>query len=258
MKTNKRYTVLLNHAESGCINDPVFDSDSITEVQNYINKSFEHSDGSDGYELVDNIAEKSIKFWDEKEMKSLRLDSIRSVIDRCKFCGLHKYRQNTVFGSGNPDAELMFIGEAPGYFEDKKGIPFVGSSGKLLDDAIEECLGCERHKFYITNIVKCRPLDNRNPNAIEIGACMPYLKKQIDIIRPNIIVTLGKIASQILLDTGKPMKEMRGKRFEYRLKDRVCTVIPVYHPSYILRNFETIDKWKIDFKKISYLIKGKK
>jgi len=136
-----------------------------------------------------------------------------------------------VFGVGNPDADLMFVGEAPGADEDVQGIPFVGRAGQLLTKIIE-AIGLTRDDVYIANIIKCRPPQNRNPEPDEVATCEPFLFRQVDIIKPKIIVALGKYAAQTLLRTETPISRLRGRQFDYR----GAKLIPTFHPAYLLRN----------------------
>ncbi len=148
---------------------------------------------------------------------------------RCKLCTLG--RTQVVFGVGHPKARLMFVGEAPGEEEDERGEPFVGRSGQLLTKIIE-AIGLSREQVYIANVIKCRPPNNRNPEPDEVAACEPYLFRQIDVINPTVIVPLGKFAAQCLLKTTDPITKLRGRRFDYR----GTTLIPTFHPAYLLRN----------------------
>jgi uracil-DNA glycosylase len=150
---------------------------------------------------------------------------------RCKLSGLG--RTQIVFGVGNASAELMFIGEGPGAQEDLKGEPFVGDAGQLLNKIIQG-MGLQRAEVYIANCVKCRPPQNRDPEPDEIGACEPFLKKQIAVVKPKVIVTLGKYASQTILRTSTPITRLRGKWGTYE----GTPVMPTYHPAYLLRNPE--------------------
>ncbi len=160
------------------------------------------------------------------------LKELEKICKTCTLCDLAKTRTNVVFGEGNPKAKLMFIGEGPGEMEDKTGRPFVGRAGKLLTKIIENVLELKREDVYISNIVKCRPPNNRVPTIEEAETCKPYLLKQIDIINPEILVCLGKTAFMYLLNTDMPISKVRGQIFEYKGKK----VIPTYHPSYLLRN----------------------
>jgi DNA polymerase len=159
------------------------------------------------------------------------LAAIRVDIGDCRRCRLHAGRTHLVFGAGNPGARLMFVGEGPGAEEDEQGIPFVGRAGQLLTQIIK-AMGYERDDVYIANVVKCRPPGNRNPEPDEIQECEPFLMRQIDAIRPAVIVALGKFAAQTLLRTDDAISRLRG-RF-HRLGD--TRVMPTFHPSYLLRN----------------------
>ncbi len=166
-----------------------------------------------------------------EETKAAALESLEMEALSCKRCGLSKGRNNVVFGTGNPEAKLMFIGEGPGHDEDLQGLPFVGRAGGLLTKIIE-AMGLKRKDVYIANIVKCRPPGNRNPLPTEMLACEEYLVKQIDIIKPRIICALGKTAAQALLKTPTPISRLRGNFAEYH----GIKVMPTYHPAYLLRN----------------------
>ncbi len=164
--------------------------------------------------------------------KNQRLEQVKEKVFDCKGCELYKTKTNYVFGEGSSDAELMFIGEAPGYNEDVKGKPFVGRAGKLLDKMLD-AMGLSRQKVFIANILKCRPPQNRNPQSDEVSACTGYLVKQIEIIKPKIICSLGLFAGQFLLDNPMvKMGDIRGEKFEYN----GILVIPTYHPAYLLRS----------------------
>jgi len=160
------------------------------------------------------------------------LKELEKICKNCTLCDLSKTRTNVVFGEGNPNADLMFIGEGPGEMEDKTGRPFVGRAGKLLTKIIENVLELSRKDVYIANIVKCRPPNNRVPTIEEAETCKPYLLKQIEIINPKILVCLGKTAFMYLLNQDLPISKVRGQIFEYKGRK----VIPTYHPSYLLRN----------------------
>lgn len=160
-----------------------------------------------------------------------QLKNLREEIGECTLCRLHKGRTHLVFGAGSPKARLMFIGEGPGRDEDLQGIPFVGRAGQLLTKIIE-AMGYKRDEVYIGNIIKCRPPENRNPADDEISMCFPFLKKQIEIIKPEAIICLGKFAAQTLLNTEEPITRLRGSMREY---DGI-PVMPTYHPAYLLRN----------------------
>jgi len=164
--------------------------------------------------------------------KGLALESLEAEVAGCKLCGLCEGRTNTVFGVGDPGARLLFVGEGPGRDEDLAGEPFVGKAGQLLNDIINKGMGLEREQVYIANIVKCRPPENRNPAVEEIAACMPYLRRQIEIIQPEVICALGGVAAKALLSSESGVGSLRGEFHDY-------DGIPVrvtYHPAYLLRS----------------------
>jgi uracil-DNA glycosylase len=161
------------------------------------------------------------------------LESIRAEIGpACTRCKLHTLgRTQVVFGVGNPEAALMFVGEAPGADEDLQGIPFVGKAGQLLTKIIE-AIDLKRDDVYIANVIKCRPPQNRNPEPDEVASCEPFLFRQIDAIAPRVIVALGKFGAQTLLRTDEPISRLRGRVFDFR----GAKLIPTFHPAYLLRN----------------------
>lgn len=164
---------------------------------------------------------------DEKEGL---LEIVRDMGD-CKQCRLHSGRTNLVFGEGSARSGLVFVGEGPGFDEDQQGRPFVGRAGKLLDKMIHS-LGLQREEVYICNVVKCRPPENRTPEADEIAACSPFLFRQIEMLRPRLICALGACAAQTLLGSTKPMWQLRGKIHLRHGIPLICT----FHPAYLLRN----------------------
>jgi uracil-DNA glycosylase family 4 len=159
------------------------------------------------------------------------LDSLRAEVASCTACGLNKTRTQTVFGVGNPNADLMVIGEAPGFHEDQKGEPFVGRAGQLLD-AMLEAIGFDRNSVYIANILKCRPPENRDPTVEEVKLCTPFLEKQIDLVRPKLLLAVGRIAAHYLLDSKTSLAQLRGKIYEFRSTPLIVT----FHPAYLLRS----------------------
>jgi DNA polymerase len=163
------------------------------------------------------------------------LDTVREELGECTRCSLFSYRKNIVFGKGNPHASLVFVGEAPGGDEDKAGEPFVGEAGQLLTRIIQS-IKLRREDVYICNVIKCRPPKNRDPKPEEIEACFPFLKKQLEIIRPRFICALGKFAAQTLLGTTERISKLRGKMGEFQQ----IKVIPTFHPASLLRN----PQWK--------------
>jgi DNA polymerase len=160
-----------------------------------------------------------------------KLDDLRELIGDCKRCRLNEGRTNLVFGVGNPNADLVFVGEGPGRDEDRKGEPFVGRAGQLLNRIIE-AMGYNRSDVYIANIVKCRPPQNRNPAPDEAETCIPFLIGQIEIIQPKVIVCLGSVAVQFLLQTDQKISRLRGNLHEWN----GIPVMPTYHPAFLLRN----------------------
>ncbi len=174
---------------------------------------------------------------DEPEVSAgerpIRLADLANVVSQCEKCPLLvAERTQTVFGEGSPTARLMFIGEGPGEEEDRTGRPFVGRAGVLLTDMITKGMGLARADVYIANVVKSRPPGNRNPLPEEVANCLPYLEKQIAIIRPQFLCLLGKIAASTLLETSLPMNRLRGKWHTYRGIPAIAT----WHPAYLLRN----------------------
>jgi uracil-DNA glycosylase len=160
------------------------------------------------------------------------LEELRAAIGDCRRCKLWSGRTHLVFGVGNPHAKLMFIGEGPGRDEDLQGEPFVGRAGQLLTDIITKGMGLKREDVYICNVIKCRPPENRNPEPDEVASCEPFLKKQVDLVKPEIIVGLGKFAVQTLLQTKVPITRIRGNWHSYH----GIKLMPTLHPAYLLRN----------------------
>ena len=159
------------------------------------------------------------------------LAAVREEIGDCQRCRLAPTRKTIVFGQGNPNARLMFVGEAPGADEDEQGLAFVGKAGQLLTKIIE-AIGMRREDVWICNVLKCRPPQNRNPEPDEVLACQPFLEKQIDAIQPRVLVGLGKFGAHWLLKTAEPITRLRGRMGQYK----GITVMPTYHPAYLLRN----------------------
>ena len=156
---------------------------------------------------------------------------IREDLGECTRCKLHRTRHKIVFGDGSPQAQLVFVGEGPGADEDAQGLPFVGRAGKLLTQMIE-AMGLERRDVYICKVVKCRPPENRTPERDEVATCSPYLFRQLDVLKPRVIVCLGGVAAQTLLETNRGISHFRGEWLEFRGYKLLAT----YHPAYLLRN----------------------
>jgi DNA polymerase len=161
------------------------------------------------------------------------LESVRESLGECRRCRLSEGRTHIVFGDGNPDAELLFVGEGPGETEDQRGLPFVGRAGELLTQMIEKGLGIPRSSVYICNVVKCRPPNNRAPLADEVAACSPFLAGQIAAVAPRVIVALGKPAVSRLLGRDVPITKVRGIWHEYR----GIPLMPTFHPAFLLRQY---------------------
>lgn len=164
----------------------------------------------------------------------MALEKLKKEVENCNKCALAKTRNKVVFGEGNPDALIVFVGEAPGEEEDLQGRPFVGRAGELLTNAIESAnvLGIKRSDVYICNVVKCRPPNNRDPLPKEIASCQIYLSAQLKIIKPQIICALGKFAAQTLLQTKEKISSLRGKFYTYQ----GIKLLPTYHPALLLYN----------------------
>jgi len=185
--------------------------------------------------------------------KAAELEKIAEQVNQCRKCELGSLRTNAVPGEGNPNARIMFIGEAPGADEDTQGRPFVGRAGQLLNKIIEAC-GLKRSDVFIGNILKCRPPENRDPRADEIISCLPYLQSQIEILNPEIIVALGAHAAKTLLNTTKPIGQLRGQFHEYYtgIGKPPVKLMPTYHTAYLLRNYSRENRRKVweDMKKV--------
>jgi DNA polymerase len=161
------------------------------------------------------------------------LDAVRAELGDCRRCGLCEGRQHIVFGDGNPNADILFVGEGPGQTEDEQGLPFVGRAGELLTQMIEKGMGLSRRDVYICNIVKCRPPKNRTPLADEVAACRPFLDGQIRAVKPKVIVALGKPAAGLLLGRDVAITRERGTWHEYQ----GTPLMPTLHPAYVLRQY---------------------
>ena len=196
-----------------------------------------HEEPEEGEPVVDELDEK--------------LAAIEKEVENCTKCDLHKTRTQGVFAKGKSDAEVMMIGEAPGADEDEQGLPFVGRAGKLLDQIIL-AMGFGVDDIYITNILKSRPPENRDPKKEEIKACWPYLEEQIQLIQPEVIITLGKPAANTLLDRNSSMGDMQGRWFSYE----GIPVMSTYHPAYLLRAPSQKEKVWEDLKKVVSALHG--
>ena len=177
------------------------------------------------------------------------LEQVRGELGDCTRCKLHQSRTTLVFGVGRPDADLMFVGEAPGRDEDQQGEPFVGPAGQLLTKIIE-AIGLTRDQVYIANVIKCRPPQNRNPELDEVQTCEPFLFQQLDVIRPRVVVALGAFAVRTLLRSEQSISRLRGQVFDYR----GAKLVPTFHPAFLLRSPDRKrDVWE-DMKKVRALL----
>jgi uracil-DNA glycosylase len=179
----------------------------------------------------------------------MTLQDFYEQIKNCQNCALAASRTQVVFGDGNPHAEIMFVGEAPGFHEDRLGKPFVGAAGKLLDQLLGQ-IGIERRDIYIANVIKCRPPQNRNPRAEEIESCKPYLLKQIELIRPKIICTLGNFSTQLLLGHKVGITKVRGQAFD----QGSYVVVPMLHPAAALHRESMLEGVKGDFQNLRKIL----
>jgi len=187
------------------------------------------------------------------------LDAVRAGALGCTKCPLAAGRTQVVFGVGDPDADLMFVGEGPGRDEDLAGEPFVGRSGKLLDQLMAEELGIDRSACYIANVVKCRPPNNRDPRPDEIDACRPWLQSQLDLIAPRVVVTLGNFATKLLLDTTDGIRRLRGHTYPFGSvgSGGQAFLVPTYHPAAALRSGGTVlAEMRADFVRAKLLLAG--
>jgi uracil-DNA glycosylase family 4 len=171
----------------------------------------------------------------------------------CTRCPLSEGRTNVVFGNGNADADLMFVGEAPGRDEDLQGLPFVGRAGKLLDQLLEE-VGLQRADVFVANVLKCRPPGNRDPQPDEIETCRPYLHRQIELIEPKVICTLGNFATKLLTRSQRGITGVHGRPQVHELGGRTVRVFPIYHPAAALRSTKTLEELREDFQRLPELL----
>jgi DNA polymerase len=182
------------------------------------------------------------------------LAELEAVVKACTLCPLAETRTQAVFGVGDSEADLMFVGEAPGKDEDLQGEPFVGRSGKLLDKLVLEELGLTRDRFYIANVLRCRPPGNRDPKPDEIASCRPYLEQTIDLVQPRVLVTLGNFATKLLLDTTEGITKVRGRAYTYRR----AALVPTFHPSAALQGGggDVLAKMRADLVRAKKLLAG--
>jgi len=184
--------------------------------------------------------------------KKNKLGRVAQEVAECQKCPLYKKATQAVPGAGNPDAEVMFIGEGPGYHEDQQGLPFVGAAGKLLDKALDS-IKLKREEVFIGNIVKHRPPGNRDPLPAEIKACTPFLARQIEIINPKIIATLGRFAMNYFLPSAK-ISQVHGQARYITWQEKRLVLLPLYHPAAALRRGQVMEDFLKDFKKITMVL----
>ena len=180
-----------------------------------------------------------------EDIQNFNMEKLASFVSTCEACSLHKTRKQTVFGKGHHKADWLIIGEAPGADEDRQGEPFVGRAGQLLTQMLR-AIGLAREEVFIANILKCRPPNNRDPKPQEVNACRSYLNRQIELLEPKIILALGRIAAQSLLQTSTPIGKMRGQL--YYLQEYNIPTVVTYHPAYLLRSPKEKRKVWIDLK----------
>jgi uracil-DNA glycosylase family 4 len=187
------------------------------------------------------------------EERRERLVELYREASDCVRCSLHEGRTKVVFGAGNADADLMFVGEAPGMHEDLQGLPFVGRAGKLLDQLLEE-VGLSRADVFITNVLLCRPPGNRDPQPDEIDTCKPYLHRKIELIEPKVICTLGNFATKLITRSSRGITAVHGRPQVHELGGRTVRVYPLYHPAAALRSTRTLEELRADFARLPGLL----
>ncbi len=189
---------------------------------------------------------------DHQKAGEVSLDEIRAVMGDCHLCPLGETRKNIVFGSGNPHARVVLVGEAPGATEDEMGLPFVGRAGELLDRMLQEQAGVRREDIFIANVLKCRPPGNRDPRPEEVELCSPYLREQIRSIWPDVIMTMGNPATRFILRTESGITRMRGKVF----RTGHFAVLPTFHPAAVLRDTSKMPDLENDFRLMGQILRG--
>ncbi len=205
---------------------------------------------SDPRRFLNALYHMGIRRYVSHKSEEMTLARLARQVEVCARCDLSRTRRRVVFGEGSEQANLLFVGEAPGEEEDRQGRPFVGRAGKLLDEMIEK-IGLKRSEVFICNVLKCRPPNNRDPEAKEAEACKPYLFAQIDLIRPRLICTLGKHAYNTLLGVDERITRIRGRLTEYK----GVALLPTYHPSFLLRNQSAMVDAYADMEKVKELLK---
>ncbi len=188
-----------------------------------------------------------------REQRRERLVELYREASECVACPLSEGRTNVVFGAGRADAELMFVGEAPGAEEDRQGLPFVGRAGSILTELVEG-IGMTRDEVFVSNILKCRPPGNRDPLPLEIETCEPYLRHQVELIRPRVIATLGNFATRLLTGSRAPISKVRGAPQVHSIGDATVFLMPLFHPAAALRTPSLLETLREDFVKLRGLI----
>ena len=189
---------------------------------------------------------------EHQRAREVSLEEIRAVLGDCRLCPLGETRRNIVFGVGNPNARVVFVGEAPGATEDEMGLPFVGRAGELLDRMLAEQAGLRREDVYIANVLKCRPPGNRDPRPEEVQVCSPYLREQIRSIWPDVIMTMGNPATRFILRTEAGITRLRGKVY----KTGYFSVLPTFHPAAVLRDQTKMPELAADFSLLGQILRG--
>ena len=241
--------------------DPILDkkpprSEEMAELLTQVTHTLSYlaDTGCRGFDCDSRVIER-VRRWGESpenvmaEPMTETMADIRKDLGQCRRCGLGAGRTHMVFGQGDVNARLVFVGEGPGYEEDQRGIPFVGAAGQLLTRIIE-AMHLKRENVYLCNIIKCRPPKNRNPKPREIEACKPFLERQLRVIRPDYICALGTFAAQTLLGTETPISRLRGEIYDFM----GISVLPTYHPAYLLRNPDKKRAVWEDMKKLMRLL----
>ncbi len=178
-----------------------------------------------------------IDVWLPREVSTDNPDwsALKSTVSACAQCSLHRTRTQTVFGAGDPNAQWMIVGEAPGADEDRQGEPFVGKAGQLLNEMLR-AVGLSRERVFIANILKCRPPNNRDPHVDEVAACIEFLRQQVALVQPRLIIAVGRIAARNLLDEDQPVGHLRGRVHSFGEQGNSVPVVVTYHPAYLLRS----------------------
>jgi uracil-DNA glycosylase len=187
------------------------------------------------------------------EQRREELVKVFREASQCTKCPLHQGRTKVVFGNGNADADLMFVGEAPGQQEDLQGLPFVGRAGNLLDQLLGE-VGLQRADVFVANVLKCRPPGNRDPQPDEIETCRPYLARQVELIEPRVICTLGNFATKLLTRSQRGITSVHGRPQVHELGSRAVRVYPIYHPAAALRSTKVLEELRDDFRRLPDLL----